>query len=141
MSGRESGHFKGLRRHFRAAGQGRRARLRPRRRLHPTYRGRMPFTPRPNRSAATGGSVASGGALRNAADNSGLSFRLRCKNEYRTNSLPWQEIVADPLGASPLSSWAAGRAPCLLPLSVFRGPAQQIRRVQDHPVLCAACGL
>src|SRR5271157_5999199 len=84
ISGRESGHFNGLRRHFRAARPAvthdgdRDASVREiDGRLYPTELRRARGAPRPNRSAATGGSVASSAALRNGFDGTGQRALLR----------------------------------------------------------------
>ncbi len=115
ISGRESRHFNGLRHHFRLARPAvthdgdRDAPVREiDGRLHPTELRRARGAPRPNRSAATGGSVASSGALRNGFDGTGQQAspsRLR-GNKYRTLCPPWQEICRSEIVAAPVRGLA-----------------------------------
>ena len=116
ISGRESGHFNGLRRHFRAArpaalDQDAAARQIDGRR-RPTDLRRLRGAARPDPSVASRD-------RRNGVDGTGqmgLFFRLRRKNKYRTTLPSWQEIVGQELSPIPSDGayFSPGRATCRL---------------------------
>jgi hypothetical protein len=120
ISGRESGHFNGLRRHFRAA---RLAALDQDAVAGPIFAAfAAPHV------AIHWLRAAMGGMALTEPDKRGSPSGLRRKNKYRTNLLSWQEIVGQEL--SPIPSLSARRwQPCprTRPRGAARAPCWTIR--------------